>query len=151
MEKHDKTDASSRPYGIIRLIDTSRSTDMKRPLSITIVGTTLLLLGLYVGLVMVMEALQHRFFLNFAALMVPIGIGVLRCGPASAWWARVSVVLVGLSSAGIVLRFVAGTHAAFGAGLSLQVLAAFILLILSPFAWLSLGKLNAGCDLKAVA
>jgi len=58
---------------------------------------------------------------------------------------------VGLSSAGIVLRFVAGTHAASGAGLSLQALAAFILLILSPFAWHSLGKLKEGCDLKAAA
>lgn len=124
---------------------------MNRPLNITIIGTTLILLGLYVGLVMVLEALQHRYFLNSAVLMVPIGIGLLRGRPTSVFWARGSIAFVGLCSAGIVLRFMAGPHNASAPGFSAQFLAAFILLILSPFAWRSLGKLKADCDFKASA
>ena len=124
---------------------------MKRPLSITIIGMTLLLLGLYVGLVMVMEALPHRFFLTFAVLMIPVSIGLLRGRPASVFWARGSIVLVGLCSAGIVLRFISGTHHASAPGLSVQFVAAFVLLILSPFAWRSLGELKADRDFKAAA
>jgi hypothetical protein len=124
---------------------------MKQPLSITIIGITLIILGLYVGLVMIMEALQHRFFLNVAVLMIPIGIGLLRGRPTLVSWARGSVAFVGLCSAGIVLRFLAGPHHASESGVSLQFLGALLLFLLSPFAWRSLGKLKADSDLKAAA
>ncbi len=112
---------------------------MNRPLSITLIGTTLIFLGLYVGLGMIMDAIQrHRYFLNLAVLMIPIGIGLLRGRPNSAFWARASIAFVGLCSAGIVLRFLAGTHHAPAPGTSAQFLAALFLLIFSPFAWRSL-------------
>jgi len=111
---------------------------MNRPLNITLIGTTLIFLGLYVGIEMIMEALQHRYFLNLAVLMIPNGIGLLRGRPSSVFWARCSIAFVGLCSAAIVLRFMAGTHQASAPGTSAQFLAALLLLILSPFAWWSL-------------
>jgi hypothetical protein len=122
---------------------------MNRPF--IIIGITLILLGFYVGLVMVWEALQHRYFLNFAVLMIPIGVGLLRGRQTSVFWAKGSIAFIGLCSAGIVLRYMAGPPSTPGAGLLLQFLAALILFILSPFAWRSLGKLKANYVLKAVA
>ncbi len=112
--------------------------EMHRPLHITLIGTTLIFLGLYAGLAMILEAMQHRYFLNLAVLMIPNGIGLLRGRPHSVFWARVSIALLGLCSAGIVLRFLAGAHHASAPAVYAQFLAAFFLLILSPFAWRSL-------------
>jgi hypothetical protein len=62
---------------------------MKRPLGLTIIGSLFILGGALALFQMALDLSHSRIRLNFAVLMIPVGIGLLKGRFSSRFWAKV--------------------------------------------------------------
>ncbi len=61
---------------------------MKRPIGLTIIGALFILVGASALFELVQDLMHRRISLNFAVLMIPVGIGLLKGRASSRSWAK---------------------------------------------------------------
>lgn len=69
---------------------------MKRPTSVTLIGTVFIIAGCLSAAQMVYGLLHHAWNLNFAVLMAPVGFGLLKGRASSRLWAKLWIGLISL-------------------------------------------------------
>jgi len=66
---------------------------MKRPASITAIGSIFIIAGSLSGVEIIYDLFHGKLNLNFAVLMLPVGIGLMKGKASSRTWARVWIGL----------------------------------------------------------
>lgn len=78
---------------------------MKRPVGLTIIGVLFILGGAWALLKMVLELSHSRISLNFAVLMIPVGMGLLKGRSSSRFWAKFWVGFFVVIASGLLLAY----------------------------------------------
>lgn len=77
---------------------------MKRPVSITIIAVTFIVLGLLAAFDVFVSLMESRFRLNLCIFMFVVGIGLMKLKESSRKWAIFwCMVMAGLSVIGLVV------------------------------------------------
>lgn len=77
---------------------------MNRPISISIIAVIFIVAGTLSGIEIIYDLYHGSLNLNFAVLMLPVGIGLLKGKAASRTWAKVWIGLI-IGIVGLLLLF----------------------------------------------